>query len=105
METVIDTTTAEFVEAVRLWTGWGKGPMPSKDDMRVVERFGIAMATRILRTIKALESDFYESDANLRAVDMLEMQALSMSDFSARHPEVPLEVVKLYAWCYTFDNR
>jgi enamine deaminase RidA (YjgF/YER057c/UK114 family) len=97
--------TPELPEAVRLWAGWGKSPMPSRDEKRVLDHFGPTIADQQLRTIKTLESEFYASDANQTAAGMAEMESLSMKHFLDKRPEVPADVAKVFAWCYTFDNR
>ena len=63
------------------------------------------MATRLLPLIKALEDDFYRSGASLAADSLSEMTTLAIADFKRIHPELPDEIAKAFAWCYTFDFR
>jgi hypothetical protein len=95
----------QLVEAVRLWTGWGQSMMPSRSDKRVVDHFGEDVAAKLLPLIKALASDFYSSDARLVAMDLPEMGKLASEQFKRKHPTVAEEIVKAFAWCYTFDFK
>ena len=79
--------------------------MPSRDDSRVVNRFGAEVAAKLFSAIKALENDFYSSDAQLVAANIQEMEELASEQFKQKHPAVPDEIVKAFAWCYTFDFK
>jgi len=100
-----DLTSQELVEAVLVWTGWGREMMPNRDDSKVIRRFGGDTAARLLPIIKRLEDDFYESDARLAADDLSQMAKLASDDFRKKHPGVPDQIVKALAWCYTFDFK
>lgn len=52
-----------------------------------------------------LESDFYLSDANMKASNLAEMSELAKAQFRRLHPDVPEEIANIFAWCYTFDWR
>jgi hypothetical protein len=95
----------QLIEAVRLWTGWGRSMMPSRDDARLADQLGFEFAATLLPLIKSLEDDFYSSDARFVAVDIKEMEKLSSEDFKRKHPTVADEIVKAFAWCYTFDFK
>jgi len=95
----------QLVEAVRLWTGWGLGIMPSRDDARLARKFGDKVAAKLLPVIKSLEEDFYSSDARLVATDLQEMGRLASEQFKRKHPTVAEEIVEAFAWCYTFDFK
>ncbi len=95
----------QLIEAVRLWTGWGESVMPSRDDRRLANHFGDEVAAKLLPLIKSLEGDFYASDASLVAANLQEMEKLSSEHFKQRHPAVADEIVKAFAWCYTFDFK
>lgn len=95
----------QLVEAVRLWTGWGYTMMPSRDDKRLSEQFGTEGAAKLLPLIKSLEDDFYSSDARLVAANLQEMEKLASDQFKRKHPKVADEIVRAFAWCYTFDFK
>ncbi len=95
----------QLIEAVRLWTGWGQSIMPSRSDKRLVDRFGEDVAAGLLPLIKFLEDDFYSSDARLVAANLQEMEKLASEHFRRKHPAVAEEIVKAFAWCYTFDFK
>ena len=95
----------ELIEAVRVWTGWGLSMMPNRDDTRLVNRFGDETAAKLLPVIKSLEEDFYSSDARLVAANLQEMGELASGQFKRKHPAVADEIVKAFAWCYTFDFK
>jgi len=95
----------QLVEAVRLWTGWGLGIMPSRDDARLARKFGDKVAAKLLPVIKSLEEDFYSSDARLVATDLQEMGRMASEQFKRKHPTVAEEIVEAFAWCYTFDFK
>lgn len=95
----------QLIEAVRVWTGWGLSITPSRDDARLAKQFGDEAAAKLLPVIKALEKDFYSSDARLVAADLEEMDKLASEQFKRKHPAVAEEIAKAFAWCYTFDFK
>ncbi len=105
MVEVVKWDSAILTEAFLVWTAWGQHMMPRRDDALVVSRFGADAASRVLPAIKSLMDEFYASDAKHTAADLEEMGRLAIAEFTAKHPEVPDEVLKALAWCYTFDFR
>lgn len=95
----------QLVEAVLLWTGWGREMKPRRDDSVLIERFGPECAARLLPAIKSLENNFYSSDAKYSAANLQEMESISIQQFKEKHPELPEEVAKAFAWCYTYDFK
>ncbi len=79
--------------------------MPSQSDQRLLDRFGEDVAAKLLPLIKSLKDDFYSSNAQFVAANMLEMERLASEQFKRKHPTAPDEIVKAFAWCYTFDFR
>ncbi len=79
--------------------------MPYRDDKRLINRFGDDLAAKLLPLIKSLEEDFYSSDAQFTATNLQEMERLASEQFKRMHPTISDEIVKAYAWCYTFDFR
>lgn len=96
---------AQLTEALVIWTGWGRESWPHRDDSAVINHFGPKLATKLLAKIKVLMDDFYSSNANLAADSLQEMGKISAEQFKGKHPEIPEEIVKMFVWCYTFDNR
>jgi len=94
----------QLMEALLIWTGYGESMAPRRDNSMVIQRFG-PDAARWIALIESLVDDFYESKANFEAADMPEMWAMAIADFKAKYPEVPEEITKALAWCYTFDYR
>jgi hypothetical protein len=94
----------QLVEAVLVWTGYGKSPAPRRDRLVIEQRFG-SNAAKWIAAIESLVDDFYDSKANLEAADLQEMWTMAISDFKEKHHDVPDTIVKALAWCYTFDNK
>ncbi len=105
METVSRRSWAEIGEAVVVWTGWGRFPFPRRDKELLMERFGADAADELMAAIRALEDEFYLSDARHVARDLSEMAQLSAAEFKMKHPELPDEAIQAFAWCYTFDYK
>jgi hypothetical protein len=105
MEEVDRLKSPQLVEAALLWTGWGRSAWPIRDESSVVQRFGPEIAAQLLSTLKYLENEFYTSDARLVAGNLQKMDDMSAEQFRKNHPEVPREIVKAFAWCYTFDFK
>lgn len=95
----------QLIEAVCIWTGWGSEMMPRRDDVRLAKRFGDKLAAELLSAIRKLEEDFYSSDARHVAANLQEMATLSAEHFKKMHPTISDEIVKAFAWCYTFDFK
>ena len=96
---------SELIAAVRCWIGWGESPMPSRSDARVLDRFGKEKGRVLLGEIKALEDDFYLSDAHLVAVDIQDMAKRCAADFKRKRPGIADDIVNALVWCYTFDYK
>ncbi len=96
---------SRLAEAVRCWTGRGEGPMPARSDARLLDRFGAEEGPDLLEQVKALEDEFYLSDAYLQASDIQDMARRSAKDFESRRPEVDRDIVDTFVWCYTFDYK
>ncbi len=95
----------QLIEAVLVWTGWGRIAMPNRNDQRVVDCFGGEAAAKLLPLIKSLEHGFYACAAQLSAANLQEMEKLASEEFRQMHPTVGDEIVKAFAWCYTFDFK
>lgn len=95
----------QLIQAVRVWTGWGQTIMPSRDDARLANHFGNAVAAKLLPLIKSLENDFYSSHARFVAANLQEAEKLASEQFKRKYPGVSDEIVKVFAWCYTFDFK
>ena len=94
-----------LVEAIVIWTGWGRDMTPSREDSILVNHFGVEVTAKLLPTIKSLEDDFYSSDARFVADDLQEMEKLSSEQFRKKHLGIADEIVRSFAWCYTFDFK
>jgi hypothetical protein len=94
-----------LVEAILVWTGWGREVMPRRDDSLLVNHFGAEVAAKLLPIIKSLGDDFYSSDARFVANNLQEMEKLSSEQFRKKHPAIADKIVKAFAWCYTFDFK
>jgi len=103
LEDSLDSDLPELVDAFRIWSGWGQSSWPTRDDSRLRSRLGTDHAERLLLTIKKLEADFYLSNAYLRGTDLAEVEQLAKAEFLGFHPEVPEDIARILAWCYTFD--
>jgi len=90
--------------AVLTWTGRKTTPSPLRDDGLVLKSFG-KKGKMLLDQIKALEDDFYKSDAHLRAASLVEMEQMAIQHFTALHPDLDKEIAQAFAWCYSFDYK
>lgn len=86
-------------------TGYGSTSSPSRDEQRLVGHFGSEGAADLLPQVRALEDDFYASDAHQTAPDLVSMGEAAANRFRELHPEIPEEAVQALAWCYTFDYK
>ncbi|EQA43150.1 hypothetical protein LEP1GSC050_0533 [Leptospira broomii serovar Hurstbridge str. 5399] len=105
MDKMKNFNTADLETAVILWTGWKKEKVPKRDESALINHFGASIAVKILSEIKSLEDDFYSSDARFIAKDLLEMEKLSIEQFTKKHPGISEETAKAFAWCYSFDYK
>ena len=92
-------------EALVCWTGWGTEPWPRCDKQRVLERFGGEAVLDLLPLIKAIEVDFYESNAYRVGPTLVDIGDQAASEFRERHPEIDEDAVLALRWCYTFDYK
>jgi hypothetical protein len=92
-------------DAIAVWTGWGVSPMPKRNDERVIAHFGVQVAQELLPVIKSLQKDFYVSAADGLAGDLNEMGKIASERFRREHPDISEDIVKILAWCYTYDFR
>lgn len=97
--------SAELINAVPCWTGWGESGYPIRDDARLMDLFGFKRGSELLNEIKCLHDAFYLSEARLVSKDMAEMAYRCARDFRLKHPAIPEQVVEAFVWCYTFDYK
>lgn len=105
MDSVGAPSAAEISEAIIVWTGWGDSNRPVRDEVRLVERFGEEKARDLLPTLRRLEDEFYESDARFTVADLSEMGDKAASRFRELHPELTLDAIESFAWCYSYDYK
>jgi len=98
-------TNADIEKAVVLWTGWKKTVSPLRDNNIVIETFGRQKGELLLKKIKHLEDDFYKSDARFKAINLKEMESISMKQFMKLYPEFSPETARAFTWCYTYDYK
>lgn len=91
--------------ALVLWLGFGRAAWPQRDDDAIVAAFGPDRATSVLETLRALESDFYASDARIVAADLVAMGDRAAGQFRVQHPEVSEHGVSALRWAYTYDHK
>jgi len=105
MVKVDDWKSPILVEAILVWTGWGRYFMPRRDDTLIVTHFGAKVASELLPVIKSIEKEFYASEAIGTTANLVEMGRMAEEDFRKKYPEVADDIVKALAWCYTFDFK
>lgn len=98
-------STDEITRALVVWTGWGVAERPQRDDSAVIHAYGATLGPALLQHIRALEDDFYASDAHVTASNLQAMAEKSTTEFMAKHPELPPEAAYALAWCYSFDFK
>ena len=91
--------------AIIVWTGWGETNSPSRDEARLLDRFGSEVTVELLPTIRQLEDEFYASDARDVVADLKEMGDRAATQFRSKHPEISQEAIRALRWCYTFDYK
>lgn len=94
-----------LTHAIVVWTGWGRTPSPARDEDAVVAAFGDEQGLDLLARVRALEDEFYESNASNEAPDLASMGRQAAGEFSEKHPEIGEEAVRAFAWCYTYDFK
>lgn len=92
-------------DAVVVWTGFGEAPSPDRDLQRLVEHFGPEVATEVVPQLRALEDDFYASEAIHHIADLAEATEAAASEFRERHPGLSEDAVRALAWCYSYDFK
>ncbi len=95
----------ELSRAVTVWTGWGRATSPLREDDVLIAEFGEGSAVGLLPQVRALEEDFYRSNANHTAPDLVTMGEQAAAEFRSVHPEVAEDAVQALAWCYTYDFK
>jgi hypothetical protein len=78
---------------------------PARDEARLVARYGMDVAVRLLPRLRSLEAEFYDSDARDTSSDLVAMGERAASQFREQHPELSEDAVQALAWCYTWDFR
>jgi len=94
-----------LTRAVVVWTGWGRTPTPARDEGALVDAFGEEVGLELLLRVRALDDDFYRSNANYEAADLAAMGEQAAAEFHVNHPEVGEEGLRAFAWCYTYDFK
>ena len=95
----------DLSKAVVLWTGRGTRSWPHRDDAALVREFGETHGLDLLVRLRALEADFYGSDAHLTEPDLQAMTVRASEQFLSRHPGATSVLVDALAWCYSFDHK
>jgi hypothetical protein len=94
-----------LLNAIAVWAAWGVSPMPKRSDERVIAQFGAQVAKDLLPEIKSLASDYYAPASNILGSDLSEMAKVASELFREKHPGISEEVVKILAWCFTYNFR
>ena len=82
-------TEPRLTRAVVEWTGWGRTPIPARDDARVIARFGHAAGPALAKATRRLEAD-YSADS---------------AEFRMRHPELGVDALDALAWACATEAR
>jgi hypothetical protein len=104
MEKIDAKDAARVSEAIEIWVG----PVPSYSydrEAALVDRFGKAGAAELVPIIRALEDDFYATQASDVADSLRTMHQLASSDFKSKHPELSDRAVHALANRYVYENR
>jgi hypothetical protein len=94
-----------LADAVVAWTGYERATYPTRDDAALINILPGDEATKLTAIVKALENDFYRSEAHATASNLSEMKDIATSDFRRLHPGLPEIIAEAFAWCYTFDYK
>lgn len=104
MEKIEASDAQRISEALEIWVG----PIPALGydrEAALVERFGAQVAAQLVPIVRALQDDFYSTNAGQVAADLREMHKLAFADFKRQHPEISDQAVHALAARYTFENR
>ena len=105
MAAMISADYTSVANALVVWTGWGISPVPKRSAERLIDHLGAHVAQELLPILKTLQNDYYASAADNLSVDLTEMERLVSGRFRREHPDIPEIIVKIFAWCYTYDYR
>lgn len=102
---MVETTTDPGLisEAIVVWTGWGETAWPTRDEARLVERYGSDTAQKLVPMLNELHRQFFESDAALKVPDLSAARDVAAGRFARLHPDLTPEAVTALAWCYSWD--
>jgi len=101
MEEISRSDADRVSEALVLWLG----PITSAGydgEAALVKRFGAPEAAKLRPVLRALEKEFFESDARHVAADLEEMGDRAIADFKHKHPEISDQALNVLANHYAF---
>lgn len=102
----IDNIDSEVLKtAVKSWAGFGSNSFPVRSESALASVVSKENVSVLMPIITALEDDFYKSKAHLTAPSLAEMGGMAAKDFKSLYPNIPDEVVEVFAWCYTYDYK
>jgi hypothetical protein len=92
-----------LTKAVDVWTGFSTEISLLRDKAELFKRCGPELGSELL--IKRLYGDFCSTDARYTSSSLAEMGEVAIRDFKRKHPELPEEIAKAFAWWDTFVRR
>jgi hypothetical protein len=96
---------ARISRALVVWIGKGESAWPDHDDARLIRNFGADDAAELLPALRAIEDEFFESDARDRVADLGEMARAAAAEFRDKHPEIAEDAIDALAWSYSYANK
>lgn len=92
MATVDNIAPDDLSKAVAIWTGYDSASSPTRDDNSIARAFPAQNTADLLQVVKALEDDFFRSNAHETAPSLAEMGNLAASEFRRLYPNLPTEI-------------
>ncbi len=101
----IDIAKEDLINAITIWTGYGRSLFPVRNDKLIMELYGDDQGNRIISYLDLLKNAFYLSDAKFRAPNLKSMGDMAIADFKTKHPNLDAIIYEIFSWCYTYDYK
>lgn len=88
--------------AIVVYTGFETANFPQRSLERVEEYFPGPEAEDLVRTVDALETEFYEVEPRPNET-LIESANRAAETFAGHHPDLGADAVAALRWCFAFD--
>ena len=91
----------QLLKAAKIWAVSGAERSPEELENEIIARFD----KQTLEVIQRLEDEFCESDACYKFDDTDAIKERAKSEFRESYPNLPEEILEVFAWSYMYQNR